>query len=63
MASPPPPFRKVSEIPDYATHVLLSRLAVPDEISVTLPFVRHGDVTKKFEEMSVLIIVAARSSM
>ena len=51
MASPPPLFGEVPAIPDYAAHVLLSRMAAPDEISMALPFVRHGDVTKKFEEM------------
>ena len=51
MASPPPLVHEIPAAPDYAEHVLLSSMAASHDIPIAFPFVRHGDVTKKFGDM------------
>ena len=51
MASPPPCVHEIRPAPDYAEHVLLSSMAASQDIPIAFPFVRHGDVKKKFEDM------------
>ena len=51
MASPPPWVHEIRAAPDYAEHVFLSSMAESHDIPIAFPFVRHGDVRKKFEDM------------
>ena len=51
MASPPPCVHEIRPASAYAEHVLLSSMAATQDIPIAFPFVRHGDVKKKFEDM------------